>query len=73
MNETVTPKATALGINGHNTLVKPSAADMQIIADLLEKGIVKSHVSKVFPFDEMADAHLQLESGRTVGKVVLVF
>lgn len=73
MNETVTPKATALGINGHNTLVKPSAADMQIIADLLEKGIVKSHVSKIFPFDEMADAHLQLESGRTVGKVVLVF
>jgi NADPH:quinone reductase-like Zn-dependent oxidoreductase len=73
MNETVTPKATALGINGHNILVKPSAENMTTIAGLLQKGIIKSHVSKVFLFEQMADAHLQLESGRTVGKVVLTF
>lgn len=73
MNETVTPKANALGINGHNTRVKPNAENMTTIAGLLQKGIIKSHVSKVFPFEQMADAHLQLESGRTVGKVVLVF
>lgn len=72
MNETVTPKANALGINGHNTRVKPNAENMATIAGLLQKGIIKSHVSKVFPFEQMADAHLQLESGRTVGKVVLV-
>jgi NADPH:quinone reductase-like Zn-dependent oxidoreductase len=73
MNETVTPKANALGINGHNTRVKPNAENMSTIAGLLQKGIIKSHVSKVFPFEQMADAHLQLESGRTVGKVVLTF
>ncbi|MET3501642.1 NADPH:quinone reductase-like Zn-dependent oxidoreductase [Mucilaginibacter rubeus] len=73
MNETVTPKANALGINGHNTMVKPNAENMATIAGLLQKGIIKSHISKVFPFEQMADAHLQLESGRTVGKVVLVF
>ena len=73
MNETVTPKANALGINGHNTRVKPNAENMATIAGLLQKGIIKSHISKVFPFEQMADAHLQLESGRTVGKVVLTF
>lgn len=73
MNETVTPKANALGINGHNTRVKPNAENMATIAGLLQKGIIKSYISKVFPFEQMADAHLQLESGRTVGKVVLVF
>jgi NADPH:quinone reductase-like Zn-dependent oxidoreductase len=73
MNETVTPKAIALGIKGHNTLVKPSAADMKVIADMLQSNVLRSHVSQVFPFEKMADAHLQLESGRTVGKVVLTF
>ncbi|HSD05723.1 NADP-dependent oxidoreductase [Flavobacterium sp.] len=52
-------------------LVKSSGEDMTIIADLLEKGILKSHVSKTFSFDEMSKAHLQLQTGRTVGKVVV--
>lgn len=73
LNETVTEKATALGINGYFILVHPSAEDMASVADLLERGILKSHVSKVFAFEDMAAAHLQIESGRTVGKVVLEF
>jgi NADPH:quinone reductase-like Zn-dependent oxidoreductase len=73
LNETVTEKATALGINGYFILVHPSAEDMASVADLLEKGILKSHVSKLFSFDDMAAAHLQIESGRTVGKVALEF
>lgn len=51
--------------------VYSSGADMEIIASLLEKGAVKPHISHVFKFGEMAQAHLQLESGRTVGKVVV--
>jgi len=44
---------------------------MNTLATLLENGGVKAHVSKIFPFAEMAQAHLELESGRTVGKVVV--
>jgi NADPH:quinone reductase-like Zn-dependent oxidoreductase len=44
---------------------------MQQLAALLEKGILKAHVSETFPFTEMSAAHLQVESGRTVGKVVV--
>ena len=71
LNETVTEKAKALGIHGYTIKVKPSGADMQTIAGFLEKGIIKSHVSKTFPFSQMAEAHRQLESGRTVGKVIV--
>jgi NADPH:quinone reductase-like Zn-dependent oxidoreductase len=41
------------------------------IAQLMEKGILKSHVSKTFSFDEMGGAHLHLEKRRTVGKIVV--
>lgn len=44
---------------------------MKTLADLLENGTIKSHVSKVFPFEQLTDAHLQIECGRTVGKVVV--
>lgn len=52
-------------------LVESSGTDMKTVADLMEKGIIKSHVSQIFAFDEMEKAHLQLETGRTVGKIVI--
>ncbi|MEI3790630.1 MULTISPECIES: NADP-dependent oxidoreductase [unclassified Chryseobacterium] len=47
--------------------------DMKQIASLLEAGILKPYVSHVFEFEEMAKAHQQIETGRTVGKVVVRF
>ncbi|MNI38540.1 Quinone oxidoreductase 1 [compost metagenome] len=73
LNETVTEKAKALGINGYTIRVKPDGKDMEEIARLLADGTIRSHVSAVFPFEEMAAAHQQIEIGRTVGKVVLTF
>lgn len=71
LNEHVKEKAEALGMQGFSTRVKPDGMNMQEIADLLERKIVVSHLQKIFPFDQMADAHLQIESGRTIGKVSL--
>jgi len=39
---------------------------MDYLAALLKKGKLKSHVSQSFTFHLMADAHQQIESGRTV-------
>ncbi len=69
LNEHVKEKAEVLGIQGFSTRVKPDATNMQEIADLLERKIIVSHLHQIFPFDQMGDAHLQIESGRTVGKV----
>lgn len=51
--------------------VYSSDNDMEHIASLLEKGVLKPYISHVFQFDEMAQAHLQIETGRTIGKVVV--
>ncbi len=45
--------------------------DMQRIASLLERGILIPHISNVYNFDEIAKAHIHIETGRTVGKIVV--
>jgi len=71
LNEEVTSKAQAKGVKGYFILVQSSGEDMKQIAHLLETGAIKPHVSKTFPFEQMREAHLEQETGRTVGKIVV--
>lgn len=48
-----------------------SGNDMKIIADLLQKKIVTPHIYKVYNLNQIQEAHLQVESGKTKGKVVV--
>ena len=64
-------KAKSKDVNLSFLLVQSSGDDMLQIAQLMEKGILKSHVSKIFSFDEMGEAHLHLEKVRTVGKILV--
>lgn len=64
-------KAKSKEVNLSFLLVQSSGENMLQLAQLLENGIVKSHVSKTFSFDQMRDAHLYLEKGRTVGKIIV--
>jgi NADPH:quinone reductase-like Zn-dependent oxidoreductase len=64
-------KAKSKNIDLSFVLVESSGNDMLNIAQLLEKGILKSHVSETFSFEEMRNAHLHLEKGRTVGKIAI--
>ena len=52
-------------------LVQSNGDDMKSIAHLLEKGIIKSHVFENYSFEDMDKAHLQVETGRTIGKVIV--
>lgn len=71
LNEAVTEKARLKGVAAYFMLVQSSGEDMQQIAALLEKELIKVHVSQVLPFTEMKQAHLLQETGRTVGKIVV--
>ena len=71
ISEDVVQKAKEKNVNVHYALVKSSGPDMDAIATLLEKGILKSHVSKCFSFDKMGDAHIEMEKGKTVGKIIV--
>lgn len=64
-------KARNNKVNLLGYLVQSSGADMKLLADLLEKGILKSHVSNTFDFKNMDQAHLAVETGKTKGKIVV--
>lgn len=68
----VAEKANGKGINALAFLVESCGGDMKAIAGWLAESILKPHISQTFPFLEMAKAHEAVESGRTVGKVVVL-
>jgi NADPH:quinone reductase-like Zn-dependent oxidoreductase len=51
--------------------VRPDGAQLQQIIALMEAGKVRLEVAKVFPLSQVANAHQQVETGHTRGKVVL--
>jgi NADPH:quinone reductase-like Zn-dependent oxidoreductase len=70
-SEDLTQKASKRGLNGYHFRVQASGDDMKEIAGMLERGILRSVVSKTFTFEEIRAAHLQIETGRTRGKIVV--
>lgn len=71
LSEEIKPLADEKQIEYGYHLVESNGEDMKTLAEWLEKGIIKAQVSKVFPFEELGEAHLAVETGRTVGKVVV--
>jgi NADPH:quinone reductase-like Zn-dependent oxidoreductase len=70
-SEDVVEKAAARGMNGYNFRTSSSGEDMTEIAGMLEKGELKSVISRIYSLSEVRDAHLQIESGKTRGKIVI--
>lgn len=54
-----------------HTMVRSNGKDMQQLADLLENNKMRSHISEVFALEDMQKAHSSIETGRTVGKIVV--
>ncbi len=42
------------------------------VANLVDRGYLRPHVSARFPLERLADAHRQIETGRTIGKVAVL-
>jgi NADPH:quinone reductase-like Zn-dependent oxidoreductase len=64
-------KAEMHGMNGSTFLVNSDGGDMREIADLLSQRRLKSVVSSVYSFNDIKLAHIQIESGKTRGKIVV--
>jgi NADPH:quinone reductase-like Zn-dependent oxidoreductase len=54
-------------------MVVSSGHDMQQIAGWMETGKLKAEVSQIFTFDQLREAHIAVETGRTRGKIVVKF
>ncbi len=63
-------KLKAKNVTGYRVAVHANEEDLNAIADLLAAGKIKTHVSKVFQFREMAKAHEHIQSKNTIGKIV---
>ncbi len=64
-------QAAALGITAKGFLVASNGTHMAQLAELLASGALKPHIGHTFTFADMAAAHHQVETGHTVGKVVV--
>jgi len=71
LSEAARTAAEQRGVDAAFMLVQSNGADMKALADLLAEGKLRSLIDKTFPFDNMAGAHLAVETGRTTGKVVV--
>ncbi len=72
LSEQVEKEAKNREITALAYLVHSNGEDMENLANLLKTGAVKAHISHVFPFDRLSEAHQQVATGHTVGKVVVI-
>lgn len=63
--------ADAAGVRVTGYTGAPDGSTLAVIARLLETGSVRVHVDRIFPLDEIADAHRALEHEQTKGAIVV--
>lgn len=67
----VKDKAEQKKVNVIYMMVTSKNETIRAIADLLEKNALKPHIYKTFSFEEIGKAHLEVETNRVVGKVLV--
>lgn len=55
----------------HGLAPERQGAALASLARLVDAGLLRPHVSARFALDRVADAHRAIETGRTVGKIVV--
>ncbi|AQW56196.1 NADP-dependent oxidoreductase [Streptomyces violaceusniger] len=59
------------GVGYRYLFMHPSGADLEVLAELVDKGTLKTVTEQVFPFEQIAEAFAYLEQGHAKGKVVI--
>jgi NADPH:quinone reductase-like Zn-dependent oxidoreductase len=70
-DERLKAKAQAKNVDLSLWGLQVNGDDLKSFAALMAKGILKSCLAKMYPFTAMAEAHTQIETRRTAGKIVL--
>lgn len=64
-------KARRLGVGYSFLFMRANGSQLSEIASLMESGIIRPVVDKIFPFEKTAEALAYVETGRAKGKVVI--
>jgi NADPH:quinone reductase-like Zn-dependent oxidoreductase len=67
----VRKKANRLGVSYSFLFMRANGSQLDEIASLINAGIIRPVIDKVFPFESTKEALAYVESGRTKGKVVV--
>ncbi|MFD5385761.1 NADP-dependent oxidoreductase [Streptomyces sp. NPDC127074] len=59
------------GVGYRYLFMHPSGADLEVLAELVDKGTLETVTDRVFPFEQIAEAFAYLEQGHAKGKVVV--
>lgn len=71
MNRKATSAARRKKITFKYLFMRPDGRQLRELGELIDKGILKPEIDRVFPLSLVKDALDYVESGRTVGKVVV--
>ncbi|ARR43507.1 NADPH:quinone reductase [Vibrio campbellii] len=69
--ELICEKAKLLGFEASGMLVEPEREQLDTLLYMVGVGLLKTEIQQVYPMNEVVEAHKQVESGRTRGKVLL--
>jgi NADPH:quinone reductase-like Zn-dependent oxidoreductase len=67
----VRKKAKRLGVNFSFLFMRANGEQLGQITKLIESGVIRPVIDKVFPFEQTNEALSYVESGRAKGKVVI--
>ncbi|HDM8126858.1 TPA: NADP-dependent oxidoreductase [Vibrio harveyi] len=69
--ELICEKAKLLGFEANGMLVEPDREQLDTLLYMVGVGLLKTEVQHVYPMTDVIEAHKQVESGRTRGKILL--
>ena len=71
LSRRIRKKAKSLGISYSFLFMRAQGQQLSEITSLIESGVIRPVVDKVFPFEKTGDALAYVETGRAKGKVVI--
>jgi len=71
LSRSVRKKARSLGVRFSFLFMRAQGQQLSEITSLIESGVIRPVVDKVFPFEKTGDALAYVETGRAKGKVVI--
>ncbi|HDY7487005.1 TPA: NADP-dependent oxidoreductase [Vibrio vulnificus] len=69
--EMICEKAKLLGFEAMGMLVEPDPQQLDTLLYMVGVSLLKTEIQRIYPMHEVSDAHKQIETGHTRGKVLL--
>lgn len=69
--EHICEKAQLLGFEATGMIVDPNPQQLDALLYMVSVGLLKTEIQDVYPMDKVVEAHKQIETGHTRGKILL--